>query len=695
MAHTQRLFSYLMTKFVVWKIFVVGLILTASVGFLYAQQYAISSADSLKRLIELTQDPREKIDLVLELQNIQYFNRNASGLTPAREALEESRRIGYPEGEAMAYSVHALYHMLYGERTQALTYGDSAIALSREIGADRITAQALHAKGLTYQFMGQYDSSLLVFYEALDINKGLGISPQVIRQLNNIAIVRRDLKDYESAIEAIEEMRTLALQNGDTAMVARADMNTAYIYSDKGEFVKAKEFVDQSFNFYVQGNRELEKSIAYTINAQVCAGLGLFEEAIASAEKGLAIARALKYQDGIIGGQYALANAYFKQKSYLKAIDVAEEAIRVADTSVQTRYIDQLYFILSESFRQLGNVEKALAYLSTFTVIQDKIFDVDKQRIAMRLDVDYNIKEKEKENEQLRRERELDKRLIRNQRFLYFVSCFLALTGLILAISFHNSLSFKKKYNEQLEESIKKRTKELEASNIDLKKSNEELERFAYIASHDLKEPLVNIISFSGLLEKELKTKNREQKIHTYVSYIQTGTSRLFNLVESILEYSKINNTLLQFEAIDLNDIVEEVGKHIQSTHLEKEIDIQKDSLPTVRGNASLISSVFQNIFQNAVKFNTAEVAEIKVAYRETASHRVIEIADNGIGIEEEFQATIFKMFKRLHPYDEFHGSGMGLASCKKIMEIHKGEIDLESQPGNGSSFSLYFPARS
>ena len=692
MVHTQQLFSFSITKGEVWRFFLVGLIIAGSLNLLYSQQYTISSADSIQGLIELTQDPREKIDLVLELQTIQYLNRNTSGLAPAREALEESRRLNYAEGEAMALTSHALFHLLYGEKQQALQYGDSAIELSRKIGADHITARALNAKGLTYQFKGEYDQALPAFYDALDINKRLGISTQVINQLNNIAIVRRDLKDYQTAIEAIEEMRALALKNGDTAMVARADVNTAYIYVDEGKFIQAKEFVDKSFNFYVQGDRQLEKSIAYTINAQVSAGLGLFDEAIESAQWGLAIARELKYQDGILGAQYALANAYFKQESYDQAIEVAEEAVQAMDTSLQTRYVDQLYFILSESYRELGNVEKAFAYLSAFTVLQDKLFDIDKQRIAMRLDVDYNIKEKEAENERLRKASELDKRLIRNQRFLYFVSCFLALTGLVLAISFHNSLGFKKRYNEQLEESIQKRTKELEESNIELKKSNEELERFAYIASHDLKEPLVNIISFSGLLEKELKTRNREQKTLAYVAYIQTGTNRLFNLVESILEYSKINNTLLQFDAIDLNEIVKDVSKHVQATHLEKEIVIQKDALPTVKGNASLITSVFQNLFQNAVKFNTAELPTITINFRDTDSYQVVEIADNGIGIEEEFQATIFKMFKRLHPYDEFRGSGMGLASCKKIMEIHKGSIHLESEPGSGSSFILSFP---
>ncbi len=667
-------------------------ILFYSISLSYSQPFAIASEDSLLKQIESTLDPKRKIDLILELENTRFFARAVSGIATTAEVLQESRRIGYREGEALALTTHAHYHLMYGDRALAVVYADSAIAISELLKNDHLRAKALHGKGLALQILGKYDLALLNFHEALEINSRLGKVPEMVKQLNNIALVRRELKDYNNALKAIFRMKTLAQKNGDTAMVARADINTAYIYLDQEKYEKAREYIDLSLDHYLGGEKEFEKNIAYTINAQVCAGLGKYEEALESAQKGLAIAQELTIPDGITAAQYALANTYYRQGAYKKAIEVAENGIKGIDTSLTTRYVDQLYFILSDSYQKLGAPQQALDYLNTYNVIRDKIFALDKQRIAMRLDVDYNIKEKERENEQLRREVELDKRRIKNQRYLYFASSFLALTGLVLAFSFYNSLSYKKKHSKRLEESIEERTKELRNSNLELKKSNEELERFAYIASHDLKEPLTNIMSFSGLLEKELKTEKREDKVDTYLSFIQAGSSRLYNLVESVLEYSKINNTLLQFDSVELNGIVCFVCDQIMSTPSERENVILSESLPVIKGNPSLITSVFYNIIQNGIKFNASQQAEIMIRYSESSSMEIIEIIDNGIGIEEEYQQDIFKMFKRLNPYDSFRGSGMGLASCKKIMELHKGEISLKSEVGKGSSFFLSFP---
>ena len=667
-------------------------ILFYGVSLAYSQPFAMAPEDTLIQQIEHTQDPKRKIDLILELENIRFFSRAVSGIATTAEALQTSRQIGYREGEVLALTTYAHYHLRYGDRAQAVVYADSAIALSEALKNDLLRARALHSKGLALQILGKYDLALLNFYEALDINSRLGKEPEMVKQLNNMALVRRELKDYENALKNIFRMKSLAQKNGDTAMVALANINTAYIYLDEEKYEKAREYLNLSLNHFLGGEKEFEKNIAYTIYAQVCAGLGRYEEALEAAQKGLAIAQNLNFPDGITAAQYALANAYHRQAAYEKAIEVAENGIKGIDTSLTTRYVDQLYFILSDSYQQLGSPQKALDYLNAYNAIRDKIFAVDKQRFAMRLDVDYNLKEKERENEQLRREAELNKQMIKNQRYLYLVSSFLALTGLVMAFSFYKSLIFKKKHSKQLEEAIAKRTKELQDSNLELKKSNEELERFAYIASHDLKEPLTNIMSFSGMLEKELKNEHREDKVDTYLSFIQDGTSRLYNLVESVLEYSKINKTLLQFKAVELNGIVCFVCDQIMSMPSDKGNVILSEPLPVVTGNPSLITSVFYNIIQNGIKFNISHQPEVLIKCRESSTHEIIEIVDNGIGIEEEYQADIFKMFKRLNPYDSFRGSGMGLASCKKIMELHRGEIYLKSEVGKGSSFFLSFP---
>ena len=616
MVLTIRFFSQPFIMTTCFKEYVWLSVLLHSVSLAYSQPSAIALEDTLIQQIEHTQDPERKIDLILELENTRFFSGAVLGISTTKEALLKSRQIGYREGEVLALTTCAHYHLRYGDKSQAVLYADSAITLSKILKNDLLRAKALHSKGLALQVIGKYDLSLLNFYEALEINSRLEKVPEMIKQLNNIALVRRELKDYENALKDIFRMKTLAQKHGDTAMVALANINTAYIYLDEEEYEKAREYLNLSLAHFLRGKKEFEKNIAYTIYAQVCTGLGKYEEATNAAQKGLAIAQNLNFPDGITAAQYALANTYYRQAAYEKAIEIAENGVKDIDTSLTTRYVDQLYFILSDSYQKLGSPQKALNYLNTYNAIRDKIFAVDKQRIAMRLDVDYNLKEKEKENEQLRREAELNKQMIKNQRYLYIASSFLALTGLVLAFSFYKSLVFKKKHSKQLEKAIARRTKELQDSNLELKKSNEELERFAYIASHDLKEPLTNIMSFSGMLEKELKNEHREDKVDTYLSFIQDGTSRLYNLVESVLEYSKINKTLLQFEAVELNGIVCFVCDQIMSMPSDKGNVILSEPLPVVTGNPSLITSVFYNIIQNGIKFNISHQPEVLIKSR-------------------------------------------------------------------------------
>jgi signal transduction histidine kinase len=216
-----------------------------------------------------------------------------------------------------------------------------------------------------------------------------------------------------------------------------------------------------------------------------------------------------------------------------------------------------------------------------------------------------------------------------------------------------------------------------------LEESNKELERFAYIASHDLKSPMRNIVSFVGLLERKIDPKQNSD-IKEYTQFISTNARYMYRLIQDILEYSKLRKYATDdFEMVDLNEVLNQ----ILILYQDQDTVIRVSTLPSIRSNPSIMTQLFQNLIDNGLKYNTQKIPEVSVTVREIEYGFEFCIADNGIGIEACYLSQIFEMFKRLHNQTQYEGTGIGLAICKKIVELHQGEIWVKSEPGLGTQF--------
>lgn len=254
----------------------------------------------------------------------------------------------------------------------------------------------------------------------------------------------------------------------------------------------------------------------------------------------------------------------------------------------------------------------------------------------------------------------------------------------------HLLFSFLKSKNQRLDNSkdlLSYRTEQL-------MQSNQELEKFAYIASHDLKSPLRNIISFTMLLEKELQG-NATQKQEEYLSYIKKGSAKLNNLVDDVLSFSKAtDNSIESLEKVDCNKIVLEIKELLRESLLEKNAQILTPlKLPAIESQRTMILLLFKNLIENGIKYNESDQPTVSITYEPGIVPSEIKFQDNGIGIQEKFHHTIFDMFSRLHAENQYEGTGLGLSLCKKIMNNLNGNINLDSEPGNGTTFSLIFPS--
>lgn len=242
-----------------------------------------------------------------------------------------------------------------------------------------------------------------------------------------------------------------------------------------------------------------------------------------------------------------------------------------------------------------------------------------------------------------------------------------------------NALAMQKTVEEKMNAALRKATE-----------SNNALQQFAYIASHDLQEPLRMVSSFTELLERRYKDK-LDQDAKDFIHFANDGAKRMQLLVNSLLSFSRVATQGKDFVPTDCNIIYKNVLDNLKILIEEKEVKVTADPLPTVMADEVQISQVFQNLINNAIKF-CRENPTIHVSVKEATSEWIFSVKDNGIGIPKEEFNNIFIIFHRLHTREEFPGTGMGLAICKRIIERHNGKIWVNSQVGKGSTFYFSIP---
>jgi light-regulated signal transduction histidine kinase (bacteriophytochrome) len=296
--------------------------------------------------------------------------------------------------------------------------------------------------------------------------------------------------------------------------------------------------------------------------------------------------------------------------------------------------------------------------------------------------------------------------------FAVSISVFMLSGVLLIPPLFHKikeATETLRRAKDDLEIQVAQRTEELRDANIhlavelderrraeqqltryagDLARSNAELEQFAYVASHDLQEPLRMVASFTQLLGKRYRGQ-LDQDAHEFIDYAVDGAHRMQRLINDLLAYSRVGTRRISFEPIDCNVILRQARDNLGKALEESGAIIFQDSLPEVRGDEVQLIQLFQNLMANAIKFRGPEPPQIHVSAKHQSQEWVFAIRDNGIGIAPEHQERIFSIFQRLHHRSEYPGTGIGLAICHKIVERHGGRIWVESREGSTFYFTL------
>ena len=274
--------------------------------------------------------------------------------------------------------------------------------------------------------------------------------------------------------------------------------------------------------------------------------------------------------------------------------------------------------------------------------------------------------------------------------FLFFIIIFLTIIVWITIISIKKiddeRRSLEIEYQESLEQKVRDRTKELEQSNKDL-------QQFAYVASHDLREPLRMITSFLQLLERRYKNK-LDKDANEFIEFAVNGAKRLDYMINDLLEYSRVANRKREFNNVDVNKVLEQTILNLKAAIDDNSAEITYDPLPTLLGDEQLMILLFQNLISNSIKYHREEIPKINISAIKESNQYLFTVKDNGIGMSPKHLEKIFTIFQRLHTKDEYEGTGIGLAIVQKIVHQHAGEIWAESELGKGTTFYFNIPIK-
>lgn len=592
------------------------------------------------------------------------------------------------------YFLNAKLHQVKGNLNQASFYYKRVIELSDQ----RIDKQRLHCEigiGEIYLSQGNYVRAHQYFEKArkLAINNELGnqITAMVLQETAELmSEVGLDSLSEQNLVDAEQ----IALEYADTTLLVK-------ISSLRGRnFLRAKKYNDAALAYQESLTLATQKK---DLELEASSQLGLGKIAYARAETEVAI---LHLEEAIRLAEWlGTKNISAESQTYLGKIkleyDQTDEALTLCNEAYDLSHslgIKRIHLLscncLKQIYEQKNEWQAAYILQQEERKIEEQMNeDLLLQKISSaRFEQSMaNLKDQQaREREQLESEKSWSDQLVSLQGSRIFLLSILFALSLVLAFFLFRLFNSKKLHNTELQtlnhqlhfsnHKLETSNNELNTTNETLQQTNQALNNFAAVAAHDLKGPLRTINSFTQLLKRRLGDKvgtNEEE----YFQYINKSTKKLATLIDDLLNFSSLGKQMTAPKAIDLNIILNDVKANLSNTVKEKNAQIVHSSLPITLTNASLMTQLFQNLISNSLKFTHEDrTAYIKIHTSPLGTNRMkFYIQDNGIGIAEDQQEQVFELFTRLNSKEDYEGSGVGLATCRKIVQHYGGVMSIES----------------
>ncbi len=574
-------------------------------------------------------------------------------LALANEAWQLLRHSNSQQNITVEVDLLQLLAQIYLHRqnfTKLEEYIRPLLELSRQIGDGEREAWALLNLGIVHSIGSDYKSALTLFLESLEKSEKIGYRKNVAHCLINIGNVYANLFNYADALDRYQ----IALN--DYADVLNGAIRTA-TNLNIGNLRHANEQYELALEYFEKGLLSAEKEGKTDILAHVHALLSRtllvlqkLDESIEHAHKAAELTA--NRVSNATGRQINLLN--LAEIAFLQGDTEGGAKIAIRGIAAARRVLDDAselrgFRLLARMFQSVKDFRRAYRAQLIYSRRQADFLKVQRSRHAIDLEIKYSLSEKQRKIEALTKENSYQALLL-------------------------------------------EQSGQIAGQNEQLKQVNEELRQFAFITSHDLKEPLRMIGSFTQIIENQYQDKLGKES-EAYFKFIKEGVGRMSALLDALLQYATIGKNQIDPEPVDLGEVVSMARANLKINIEETSANILCLEMPTLISVQSLLIQLFQNLIGNAIKFHRpAGRPIILISADEQTDHWVFSVEDNGIGIDNNDIERIFTIFQRLHKRSEYEGTGIGLAICAKIVTQLGGRIWVESVKGQGSTFRFTLP---
>jgi signal transduction histidine kinase len=588
------------------------------------------------RLVTIT-DPREQADAILILLD-RYVNiRSTDGEPYIDRLLQIAGILTDTDYRAWAFFYGSIIARYKGEYSSALELSAQALQLFTSTGNQRGISSCHNNAGLIYRLQGNYAESLKSHLQALKVREEINDKGGIAMSYSNIGMIYYWQGNYTGALESNTHALQLLEEVGDKRGVANALSNIGHSHYAELRYDDALANHLQSQQIHIEVGNEYGIALAEGNIGIIYRCKGDHEQALSSFESSLIVSEKLGNKHNISSLLGEIGKTYYEQEKYDEAINAYLRALQISEEIGAKEEILAASEGLMKIYRIRGDYKLALRYNDQYHKIDKEMTGQQAQRQMVQLNFQHDIDLKEKEAKLLKEKNE--------------------------AISV---------YAHRLEV------------------SNNALNQFAHVASHDLREPLRMVSSYMDLLEKTMGD-NIQPVQRQFIGFAVDGAKRMEQLIHDLLRLAKVDANP-HIEQVALHSIVDTVRSNLEILLSEKNARIITTDLPTLNADRTQLMQLFQNIISNGIKYNENEAPTITIDYEQRDKDGILSIADNGIGIAPEYREKAFQIFQRLPTAKQYQGSGIGLAICKKIVDGLGGTIAIEDNPTGGTVFYITVP---
>ena len=571
-----------------------------------------------------------------------------------------------------------IVHDVVGNDEEAVQYFERAIEQFENLQACEDLANTYNNLGVVFLSSKQNQKARGYYFRALKVNEECPNERNEMISYHNIGAQFMRKSDLALAQDYLHRAEEIARKTNDQFWMASIFLRLSSLYRNKGNSARAQKYTEEALAIAM--NNKDGYSIPYCFKrlALIHKNNEEFDIAIEYYEKAANELTRRNQKKGLAAIYNNLAECHILLKQYRQAADYLDIASTFENrgwAGIAKTY--KQYALLHE---KTGNLYHSIEYYKKHIAARDSAFSRQLKSNIKQLEQNFLLEQQKTDFENLNERYQFQNWLVAG----LFIAALLLAGSLAAYFQFYQD---KKRHNQELESKVRERTASLE-------KSNEELQKFAFIASHDLKSPLRNIYGFLSLIKRRCSRGMDPEEGMQFINHALEATKRMHTLIEDVLEYSRMEYLEAKVEPVQLDDLIEDVITDLRNDAAYPGAKIiTEGDFPIVRGNPVLFKQLFTNLIDNGLKYNESQQKQIVISGKQTNETLILSVADNGIGIQEEYRKKVFGIFKRLHNSEEYDGTGIGLAICKKIADYYQGEIKITDNSPQGTIFQLLLPA--